>query len=99
MGFCPGRQLIVLLCPMNERGFLAPLQQLAHGRAVWLGLHESSHGGLGVPAGTRPERVACVTKYFRRQIPFSVACLPADAVSCEEKSRDEAPRPHPQAGN
>ena len=40
----PFRFLTGLLIPMDQGGFVAPLQQLAHGHAMGVGQHVSLHG-------------------------------------------------------
>src|SRR5579883_684873 len=44
--FLPVRQLFSLLLPMDQRGFIAPLQQAAHRQPVRSGHHKGLHGGF-----------------------------------------------------
>src|SRR6266851_3540077 len=58
VGFRPGRQFGALLGPMDHRGFVAPLDELAHGLSVGAGSHKLFHRRFACPDRARPEGVA-----------------------------------------
>src|SRR5260370_1937925 len=74
--FRPARQCGALLGPMDDRGFVAPLDQLAHGPAVSARSHKLLHCRFTCPDGARPGDVPLFSEQLHGEIPFSPGRLP-----------------------
>lgn len=74
-GLVPVWKVAVLLTPMHDGRFIAPMRQIAHGAAVCTAEHEILHGGLVGPGRGGPEGVAGFAKELRFQIAFGAAGL------------------------
>ncbi len=84
---------------MDHGGFVAPLDELAHGPAVDARGHELPHGRFAGPEGAGPEGVPPFAEQLRGEIPVGAGRLSSGAQGVPRKHRQEAPGPEPQAGN
>lgn len=94
--FPPRRQFAALLIPMDHRGFVAPVSQLAHGLHVGARDHEFLHCRFAVPESAGPKSVAAIAEQLRRQVPLRPARLPPGPQSVPRKHRQKSPRSQPQ---
>jgi hypothetical protein len=60
--FIPRWGLRRFLKPMNDRSLIAPLAQTMHSSLVYSRKHESPHGVLVLPNGSRPESIPSIAK-------------------------------------
>lgn len=60
VGFWPGGQGCVVLCPVDDGSLVAPMHEFGHGGLVVAGGHVAAHVFVAVPGGHGPERPAAV---------------------------------------
>src|SRR5579883_533925 len=89
--FLPVRQLFALLLPMDESGFIAPLQQAAHRHPMRSGHHEGLHGGFARPQRTGPERAIAIAQQRNAQISLGAPGLPGASNRRIQKRRKIPP--------
>ena len=99
MGFGPRGEDGVLLGPMNEGGFIAPVEELAHGAAVDSGEHESLHLHVGSPEGCGPEGVTAVAKQPCGEIAVGARGLPRGSEGIDKEHGEKAPGAHAKTGD
>jgi hypothetical protein len=68
VGFVPLGKGIVLLRPVYDRGFVAPVCQASHRATMGRGHHERPHGRFGKPGRSRPVRPVRVAHKSHAQI-------------------------------
>ena len=99
VGFGPRGEGGVFLSPMNECGFIAPVEEFAHGAAVDSGEHESLHLYVGSPEGCGPESVTAVAKQPCGEIAVGARGLPRGSQGIEKEHGEKAPGAHAKTGD
>jgi hypothetical protein len=83
---------------MDERGFIAPVEELAHGAAVGSGEHESLHLHVRGPHSGGPEGVMAIAKYPGGEIAIGARGLPRGLEGIEKETRQKAPGAYAKTG-
>src|SRR5581483_3854641 len=99
MRFVPVRLAGSLLLPVNQRSFVAPLQQAPHGLSMRTRQHESFHSGFAYPYGARPERAVTVTQQRHREVTLRFLGLPRRAKGIEDEWQKILPRADAQTSD
>ena len=97
VGFGPGGELGAVLRPMDYGGFVAPLDEFAHGGAVRAGNHEPFQRGFVGPEGGGPEGVAAIAEQLHCKVPSGVGRLARGAGGIPGEHREETPGAQTQA--
>lgn len=99
VGFGPRGEGGVFLSPMNECGFIAPVEEFAHGAAVDSGEHESLHLYVGSPDGGGPECVTAIAQYPRGEIAIRARSLSRGSQGIEKEHGKKSPGADAKTGD
>lgn len=94
----PIRELGALLQPVDDSGFVAPVQELRHRTPVRRRHHKLPHRGFVLPRGAGPERAFRVVEQAPAQISPGPPPLPGRHQREEEESWQVTKRPNSKAG-
>jgi hypothetical protein len=87
----PLRLTAGLLLPMDQSGFVTPLQQPSHDLPVRSSQHEGLHRGFRGPNGASPERLVSIPQQGRSDVAVRTFGLAERAEGVEEKRREVSP--------
>lgn len=99
MCFWPVGLLGTLLLPVDQSGFVTPLQQFSHGRPMRSRQHEGLHRRHRCPHSASPEGTVCLAKQGNCQDTLGFLSLMRRAQRVEEKGWKIPQRSHTQASN
>jgi len=91
VGFGPRRERRAFLSPVDEGGFVAPVEKLAHGAAMGSGEHESFHLYVGSPDGCGPESAMAIAQYPGGEIAIGAGGLSRGLEGIEKEPQQKAP--------
>ena len=99
VSFKPRRWFVGILHPVNDRRFVAPVQQAWHRAPMCPRHHEGAHRCFVAPDRTCPVHATAITQQRHREICWCGFGLPRGPQSINKKARNVSPRPNTQAGN
>ena len=96
MGFLPRGQLIALLRPVHECGFVTPFKQPSHHCPMRRCVHERLHCVFIRPTSGSPKDITTLAKQLRPEISIRFSGLAGCAKSLQKKHRQIAPETNSQ---